>query len=61
VFAATPAWVDETYWPNTTGGNKTTGLINNLTGVTALTSFYDPPVGQRHVFSATPAGDYETY
>jgi hypothetical protein len=29
-------------------------------GVSGITSFYDPPVGQLHVFSATPAGDYET-
>ena len=29
--------------------------------VTAISSFYDPPVKQLHVFSATPSGVQETY
>ena len=65
VFSATASGVWETYWKNV-GGAKTTGQINNLAGVTAISSFYDPYTadgsgGTLHVFSATPSGVWETY
>jgi len=40
---------------------KTTGPINDLTGVSAIGSFYDPGDASLHVFSVTQSGVYETY
>ena len=58
-FSATPSGVYETY---KSGGAWHTDKINNLTGVNALTSFYDPAQGgSLHVLSATPSGVVETY
>ena len=61
MLSATPSGVVETYWFNTSPG-KQGGLINNLTGVSALTSLYDRASGgSLHVFAAIPSGVDETY